>query len=102
MFTIPGDVGAMLDSFPPVTLTVSSFFKQEGDKLRDEDLYKFLQDLKRPSPVLKRLKCIRGTLKVDISVAPEQIKHCLTPELQMLIPFPDRKSRPTKEILEFR
>ena len=69
--------------------------------MRDEDLYKFLQDLKRPSPVLKRLKCIRGTLKLDISVAPEPVKHCLTPELSKLIPFPDLKSRPTKEILEF-
>ena len=95
------DVGNLLDTFPPVTLTVSSFFKQEGDKLRDEDLYKFLQDLKRPSPVLKRLKCIRGSLKLDISVAPEPLKHCLTPELSKLIPFPDLKSRPTKEILEF-
>jgi hypothetical protein len=61
---------------------------QEADKLRDDDLYKFLQDLKRPSPVLKRLKCIRGTLKLDISVAPEQTKHCYTPELAKLIPFP--------------
>ncbi len=95
------DVGSMLDSFPPVTLTVSSFFKQEGDKLRDDDLYKFLIDLKRPSPVLKRLKCIRGTLKLDISVAPEQVKHSLTPELAKLIPFPDLKCRPVKEILEF-
>lgn len=51
--------------------------------------------------MLKRLKCIRGTLKLDISVAPEQIKHCLTPELAKLIPFPDLKSRPTKEIYEF-
>ena len=97
-----GDVGSMLDNFPPVTLTVSSFFKQESDKLRDEDLYKFLIDLKRPSPVLKRLKCIRGTLKLDISVAPEQMKHCLTTELTKLIPFPDTKSRPTKEIMEIR
>ena len=98
---ILGDVGNLLDTFPPVTLTVSSFFKQEGDKLRDDDLYKFLQDLKRPSPVLKRLKCIRGSLKLDISVAPEPLKHCLTPELAKLIPFPDLKTRPTKEILEF-
>ena len=37
------DLTASLDSFPPVTLTVSSFFKQEGDKLKDEDLYKHLQ-----------------------------------------------------------
>ena len=98
---VAGEVGNLLDTFPPVTLTVSSFFKQEGDKLRDDDLYKFLQDLKRPSPVLKRLKCIRGSLKLDISVAPEPLKHCLTPELSKLIPFPDLKTRPTKEILEF-
>ena len=90
-----------LEFFIHLYFPVSSFFKQEGDKLRDEDLYKFLQDLKRPSPVLKRLKCIRGTLKLDISVAPEPVKHCLTPELSKLIPFPDLKSRPTKEILEF-
>ena len=49
----------LFDSFPPVTLTVSSFFKQEADKLKDEDLYKFLQDLARPAPVFKRLKVIR-------------------------------------------
>jgi len=90
-----------LDSFQPVTLTVSSFFKQESERLKDDDLYKFLLDLKRPSTAVKKLKCIRGTLKLDISVASEQIKHCFSPELAKLIPFPDLKNRPTKEILEF-
>lgn len=33
---------------------------QESDKLRDDDLYKFLADLKRPGSVLKRLKSIPG------------------------------------------
>jgi hypothetical protein len=37
------DLTAGLDNFPPVTLTVSSFFRQEADKLKDEDLYKHLQ-----------------------------------------------------------
>ena len=37
-----------------------SDFDQESDKLKDDDLYKFLADLKRPSSVLKRLKCIPG------------------------------------------
>ena len=60
-----------------------------------------LRDPKRPSATLKKLKYIRGTLKLDISVAPDQTKHCFTPELTKLIPFPDCKSRPTKEILEF-
>ena len=49
------------DNFRPVTLTVSSFFKQEAEKLGDEDLYKFLNDLKRPTSILKKLKCIPGT-----------------------------------------
>ena len=35
-------------------------YLQEADKLSDEDLYKFLADLKRPTSVLKRLKCIPG------------------------------------------
>merc|ERR1719245_1892670 len=95
------DVRTQLDNFPPVTLTVSSFFKQEAEKLKDEDLYKFLLDLKRPSTALKKLKCIRGELKLDISVAQERIKHCFTPELTKIIPFPDTKTRPTKEIVEF-
>lgn len=37
-----------------------AFVFQEGDKLSDEDLYKNLIDIKRPSNVLKRVKCIPG------------------------------------------
>ena len=95
------DLTASLDNFPPVTLTVSSFFKQEGDKLKDEDLYKHLQDLKKPSPKLKQLKSIKGTLKLDICVAGETVKHCLTPELARLKPYIDPAARPSKEILNF-
>ncbi|PVD22808.1 hypothetical protein C0Q70_16064 [Pomacea canaliculata] len=97
----PDTYGANLDNFRPVTLTVSSFFKQEGVKLSDEDLYKFLVDLKRPSSVLKRVKCIPATLKLDISPCPEEIKYSLTPELMRVEPYPDSKGRPVKEILEF-
>jgi hypothetical protein len=95
------DLTASLDSFPPVTLTVSSFFKQEGDKLKDEDLYKHLQDLKKPSPKLKQLKSIKGSLKLDICVALDTVKHCLTPELARLKPYQDPNARPSKEILNF-
>ncbi|XP_063219662.1 dedicator of cytokinesis protein 7 [Bacillus rossius redtenbacheri] len=97
----PEDCSLSLDTFRPVTLTVSSFFKQESDRLSDEDLYKFLQDLKRPCSVMKKLKCIPGTLKLDISPCPDELKYCLTPELSRLHPYPDDKGRPTKEILEF-
>lgn len=33
---------------------------QEGDRLSDEDLYKFLADMRRPSSVLRRLRPITG------------------------------------------
>ncbi|KAK6180566.1 hypothetical protein SNE40_012697 [Patella caerulea] len=97
----PDTYGASLDNFRPITLTVSSFFKQESDKLSDDDLYKFLVDLKRPSSVLKRVKCIPAVLKLDISPCPEEIKYCLTPDLHRVEPYPDDKGRPTKDILEF-
>lgn len=97
----PDVYGANLDNFRPVTLTVSSFFKQEGVKLSDEDLYKFLADFKRPSSVLKRVKCIPATLKLDISPCPEEVRYSLTPELVRIEPYPDDKGRPIKEILEF-
>ncbi|XP_024887757.1 dedicator of cytokinesis protein 6-like [Temnothorax curvispinosus] len=56
----PDDFTNCLDSFRPITLTVSSFFKQESERLRDEDLYKFLVELRRPGSNLKRLKCLPG------------------------------------------
>ncbi|KAK3891189.1 hypothetical protein Pcinc_004905 [Petrolisthes cinctipes] len=96
----PEEFGACLDSFRPVTLTVSSFFKQEGDKLRDDDLYKFLADLKRPSNQLKK-KCLPGLLKLDISPVRDNPKYCLTAELARLHPYPDEKCRPIKEVVEF-
>lgn len=42
--------------------------------MKDEDLYKFLADLKRPSSVLKRLKCIPGN---DNSLFLELLRLCL-------------------------
>lgn len=39
------------------------FLNQEGDRLSDEDLYKFLADMRRPSSVLRRLRPITGILK---------------------------------------
>lgn len=60
---------------------------QEGDKLRDEDLYKFLADLKRPSSQLKK-KCLPGRLKLDISPVTHTPKYCLTAELARVNPYP--------------
>ncbi|KAK1796718.1 hypothetical protein P4O66_009740, partial [Electrophorus voltai] len=99
--TTSGDEYCNLTSFRPATLTVTNFFKQEGDRLSDEDLYKFLADMRRPSSVLRRLRPITAQLKIDISPAPENPHYCLTPELLQVKPYPDSRVRPTREILEF-
>uniref|UniRef100_A0A670JI23 Dedicator of cytokinesis 7 n=1 Tax=Podarcis muralis TaxID=64176 RepID=A0A670JI23_PODMU len=87
--TTSGDEACNLTNFRPATLTVTNFFKQEGDRLSDEDLYKFLADMRRPSSVLRRLRPITAQLKIDIS-----------PLLQVKL-YPDSRVRPTREILEF-
>uniref|UniRef100_A0A8B9TS06 Dedicator of cytokinesis 7 n=1 Tax=Anas platyrhynchos TaxID=8839 RepID=A0A8B9TS06_ANAPL len=85
--TTSGDEACNLTSFRPATLTVTNFFKQEGDRLSDEDLYK--------------LRPITAQLKIDISPAPENPHYCLTPELLQVKLYPDSRVRPTREILEF-
>ncbi|TSL22078.1 Dedicator of cytokinesis protein 7 [Bagarius yarrelli] len=89
--TTSGDEYCNLTSFRPATLTVTNFFKQEGDRLSDEDLYKFLADMRRPSSVLRRLRPITAQLKIDISPAPENPHYCLTPELLQVKPYPDTR-----------
>ncbi|XP_077186092.1 dedicator of cytokinesis protein 6 isoform X3 [Paroedura picta] len=96
-----GEETRSFSNFRPATLTVTNFFKQEADRLSDEDLYKFLADMRRPSSVLRRLRPITALLKIDISPVPENPHYCLSPELLHVQPYPDLRVRPTKEILEF-
>lgn len=91
----------MLMTFKPVTLTVSSFFKHESDKLKEEDLFKFLLDLKRPTSLVKKLRCIPAKLRLDVSPRPPNFPYCLTPDLHRLKPYPDQRGRPSREIKEF-
>uniref|UniRef100_A0A8C5TCB7 Dedicator of cytokinesis C/D N-terminal domain-containing protein n=1 Tax=Malurus cyaneus samueli TaxID=2593467 RepID=A0A8C5TCB7_9PASS len=88
-------------NFKTTSLTFGTFFKQEGDRLSDEDLFKFLADFKRSSSLQRRTKTLPGTLKLEISPAPENLGCCLTPELLPVQPFPENRNRPHKEILEF-
>uniref|UniRef100_A0A8B9GF97 Dedicator of cytokinesis 8 n=1 Tax=Amazona collaria TaxID=241587 RepID=A0A8B9GF97_9PSIT len=90
-----------VSNFKTVSLTLSTFFKQEGDRLSDEDLFKFLADFKRSSSLQRRIKTLPGTLKLEISPAPENLGYCLTPELLPVKPFLENRNRPHKEILEF-
>uniref|UniRef100_A0A8C8GF99 Dedicator of cytokinesis 7 n=1 Tax=Oncorhynchus tshawytscha TaxID=74940 RepID=A0A8C8GF99_ONCTS len=95
--TTSGDESCSLTSFRPATLTVTNFFKQEGDRLSDEDLYKFLADMRRPSSVLRRLRPITDLNLIEVC----NPHYCLTPDLQQVKPYPDSRVRPTREILEF-
>ncbi|GAB5579673.1 dedicator of cytokinesis protein 8 isoform X3 [Prionailurus iriomotensis] len=88
-------------NFKATPMTINSFFKQEGDRLSDEDLFKFLADYKRSSSLQRRVKSIPGLLRLEISPAPEIINCCLTPEMLPVKPFPENRTRPHKEILEF-
>ncbi|XP_028728324.1 dedicator of cytokinesis protein 6 isoform X1 [Peromyscus leucopus] len=96
-----GDDACSFSSFRPATLTVTNFFKQEAERLSDEDLFKFLADMRRPSSLLRRLRPVTAQLKIDISPAPEKLHFCLSPELLHVKPYPDPRGRPTKEVLEF-
>ncbi|XP_073967696.1 dedicator of cytokinesis protein 7-like [Choristoneura fumiferana] len=95
------ELAPQLDALKPVVITVTSFFKQETDKLRDEDLYKFLAEIKRPSSAPKKLKCIPATLKIEVAPCPDDIRNGLTPELAKLHPSADDNVRPCKEVLPF-
>uniref|UniRef100_A0A8C0ZYW0 Dedicator of cytokinesis protein 8 n=1 Tax=Castor canadensis TaxID=51338 RepID=A0A8C0ZYW0_CASCN len=88
-------------NFKATTMNINSFFKQEGDRLSDEDLFKFLADYKRSSSLQRRVKSIPGSLRLEISAAPEVTSCCLTPEMLPVRPFPENRTRPLKEILEF-
>lgn len=37
---------------------------------------------------MKKLKCIPGSLKLDISPCPQEVKYTLMPELAKLMPYP--------------
>ncbi|XP_063106362.1 dedicator of cytokinesis protein 8 isoform X2 [Cavia porcellus] len=88
-------------NFKTTSMTINSFYKQEGDRLSDEDLFKFLADYKRSSSLQRRVKAIPGVLRLEVSPAPEVISGCLTPEMLPVIPVPENRTRPHKEILEF-
>uniref|UniRef100_A0A452R7Q9 Dedicator of cytokinesis 8 n=1 Tax=Ursus americanus TaxID=9643 RepID=A0A452R7Q9_URSAM len=89
-------------NYKTTTMTVNSFFKQEGDRLSDEDLFKFLADYKRSSSLQRRSRFPSlGLLRLEISPAPEIINCSLTPEMLPVKPFPENRTRPHKEILEF-
>uniref|UniRef100_A0A673BLM7 Dedicator of cytokinesis 8 n=1 Tax=Sphaeramia orbicularis TaxID=375764 RepID=A0A673BLM7_9TELE len=90
-----------ISAFKPATITISTIFKQEGDRLSDEDLLKFLSDIKKTSTPQRRIKTISGSIKLDMSPVHDLPQSCLSTELIPLIPVAEKNIRPVKEVLEF-
>uniref|UniRef100_A0AAY5F4T4 Dedicator of cytokinesis 8 n=1 Tax=Electrophorus electricus TaxID=8005 RepID=A0AAY5F4T4_ELEEL len=90
-----------ISSFKPGIITITNFFKQEGERLSDEDLFKVLADLKRTSNIQRRVKTISGSVKLDVTPAPDTVAACLSPEIIPIKPVPEKIVRPIKEVLEF-
>lgn len=93
-----------VETFKPISITISSFFKQESEKMKDEDLFKFLPELKRPSGIMKKYKCIPGSIKLEVApYADGDVKNALSPELARISPYcmEEKNLRPIKEVLEF-
>eukprot|EP00064_Thunnus_orientalis_P003144 superscaffoldBa00000249_g3153 len=88
-------------SFKPATITISTIFKQEGDRLSDEDLLKFLADIKKTSAPQRRIKTIPGSIKLDISPLHDFPHACLSTELIPIKPVAEKNIRHAKEVLEF-
>uniref|UniRef100_A0AAQ4S6U5 Dedicator of cytokinesis 8 n=1 Tax=Gasterosteus aculeatus aculeatus TaxID=481459 RepID=A0AAQ4S6U5_GASAC len=73
----------------------------EGDRLSDEDLLKFLSEIKKTSTPQRRVKTISGSIKLDMSPIHDTPLACLSTELIPLIPVAEKNIRPIKEVLEF-
>ncbi|XP_065085612.1 dedicator of cytokinesis protein 9 isoform X1 [Ochlerotatus camptorhynchus] len=78
-----------------------AIYRQEGTKLKDDELLKLLMEYRRPDKFSK-LTVIPGSLKIYIEALNELPPNCLTTTLVPLKPFPSPPSvDPTLEVTEF-
>ena len=98
------DLSSAFHSFKPVTITSKVFYRHESDKFSDDDLFKFLHDIKRQTSASKKLRVFPGNMKIDISPVLDEnsVSGKVNPELVRLHPYPDERISPVKELLEFR
>ncbi|KAB0797571.1 hypothetical protein PPYR_08564 [Photinus pyralis] len=86
-----------LDTYPEFP----TIFRQEGNKLSDEELLKFLSEFRKPDKMSK-LTVIPGSLKIKISPLNELPENSLTTAFSPLKQFPiPPVNDPTIEITEF-
>uniref|UniRef100_A0A0K0CXK9 C2 DOCK-type domain-containing protein n=1 Tax=Angiostrongylus cantonensis TaxID=6313 RepID=A0A0K0CXK9_ANGCA len=92
-----------LANLQPVLLNFNSFFRQEAERLSDEDLYKLLADARRPGGKLSRLKTFTADLCIQLSGGTtEELLMRLSPEMLRVAPFTVGPSAElTKDIQEF-
>ncbi|XP_068594454.1 dedicator of cytokinesis protein 8 [Brachionichthys hirsutus] len=100
-FNTMDDQFCNISAFKPATITIGTIFKQEGDRLSDEDLIKFLSEIKKTSTPQRRIKTISGSIKLDMSPVHDTPLGCLSTELIPMIPVAEKNIRPVKEVLEF-
>ncbi|XP_035917341.1 dedicator of cytokinesis protein 11 isoform X2 [Anopheles stephensi] len=78
-----------------------AIYRQEGAKLKDEELLKLLSEYRKPDKFSK-LTVIPGSLKIYIEALNELPNNCLTNSLVPLNPFPiPPVADPTVEVTEF-
>ncbi|XP_061518026.1 dedicator of cytokinesis protein 9 isoform X4 [Anopheles gambiae] len=78
-----------------------AIYRQEGAKLKDEELLKLLAEYRKPDKFSK-LTVIPGSLKIYIEALNELPNNCLTNSLVPLNPFPiPPVADPTVEVTEF-
>ncbi|XP_028029187.1 dedicator of cytokinesis protein 9 [Bombyx mandarina] len=70
-----------------VTSEFSAIYRQEPNKMSDDDLLKILSDYRKPEK-LARLTVIPGWLSINIQQTTEQIPNCMTSAYAALKPFP--------------
>ncbi|WKX95563.1 hypothetical protein Q1695_012204 [Nippostrongylus brasiliensis] len=92
-----------LSNLHPITVNLNSFFRQEADRLSEEDLYKLLADARRPGGKLSRLKTFSVDLALQLSGGnAEELLMRLTPEMLRVAPFSTGVGAElTKDIQEF-
>lgn len=69
------------------TIDFPAIYRQEANKMRDEDLLKLLADYKKPEKFSK-LTVIPGELRIRLRIITELPNNCLTTSLRPLDPFP--------------
>ncbi|XP_050675433.1 dedicator of cytokinesis protein 9-like [Leptidea sinapis] len=78
-----------------------AIYRQEPNKMSDEDLLKILSDYRKPEKLAK-LSVIPGWLSVNIQSATEPIPNCMTSSYAALKPFPLPPTMPlTLELATF-